>query len=102
MTMVIIQQTPRRERKKATVRARIISVGIELFSKHGLSEVTVDQIAEAADVGKGTIYNYFASKEDIVVAFMVSLEERVQKRVPRFSSSKGPLEAILTDFIRFQ
>jgi AcrR family transcriptional regulator len=99
--MVAIQSS-RRERKKATVRTRIISEGIDLFSKRGISEVTVDEIAEAADVGKGTIYNYFAAKEDIVVAFMVVLEEKVQKRVPRLASSKGPLEAILTDYIRFQ
>jgi AcrR family transcriptional regulator len=34
----------------------------------------VEHIADVADVGKGTIYNYFATKEDIVVAFMADLK----------------------------
>jgi len=89
----------RRERKKAALRAHIVAVGIELFSKHGIADVTVDQIAEAADIGKGTIYNYFETKEDIVVAFMVDLERRVQSKIARFTVSDAPLDSILADFI---
>jgi AcrR family transcriptional regulator len=102
MTMVMNQQPSRRERSKAAIRARIIAAAIKLFSQRGLSEVTVDEIAEAADVGKGTIYNYFAAKEDIVVAFMVDQEARVQQRVPHFAESTEPLHTILARFIRFQ
>jgi TetR/AcrR family transcriptional regulator, regulator of autoinduction and epiphytic fitness len=64
--------------------------------------VTVEQIAEAADVGKGTIYNYFNAKEDIVVAFMAEIEARVQVRLGRFVGDKRPLESILAEFIEFQ
>ncbi|MGH9822225.1 MAG: TetR/AcrR family transcriptional regulator [Blastocatellia bacterium] len=102
MTMVISEQPSRRERKKSTIRRRIISAGVELFSKHGIAEVTVDQIADAADVGKGTIYNYFAAKEDIVVAFIVDQEAKLQKRIPQFTAAGGSLETILTDFLLFQ
>jgi AcrR family transcriptional regulator len=102
MTMVINPAESRRERKKAAVRARIVAAGIELFSRHGISDVTVDQIAEAVDIGKGTIYNYFQTKEDIVVAFMVDLERRVQAKLRRFTVSKAPVDSILTDFIRLQ
>lgn len=102
MTMVTIEQPSRRERKKSTIRQQIISAGIKLFSERGISEVTVDQIAEAADVGKGTIYNYFAAKEDIVVAFIVEQESRVQKRVPAFAAAEGPVRKILTDYLLFQ
>jgi AcrR family transcriptional regulator len=92
----------RRDRKKAVTRAQIVQVGIELFSKHGIEAVTVDQIADAADVGKGTLYNYFQTKEDIVVAFMVDLERKVQARVRRAVSKPGSAEAVLTAFIRQQ
>jgi AcrR family transcriptional regulator len=102
MTVVTLQEAPRRERKKARVRAQIVATAIELFSRHGLDEVTVDRIAQAADIGKGTIYNYFATKEDIVVAFMVDLEKKLQARVRRFVASRKPLASILADFIRFQ
>jgi AcrR family transcriptional regulator len=99
MTVVI---TKRRERKKAAARSAILSAAIELFSQHGIDSVTVDQIAAAADVGKGTIYNYFSTKEDIVVAFMAELESRVQVRLRRFIAGNGSLDAILARFIEFQ
>jgi AcrR family transcriptional regulator len=103
MTTVILPKTgARRERKKAAVRAHIISTALELFSRHGLAEVTVDHIADVADIGKGTIYNYFATKEDIVVAFMVDVERKVQDTVGRCVAAKGPLASILAEFIRFQ
>ena len=102
MTGVVNLRGSRRERKKAAIRAHILTTAIDLFSKHGISAVTVDQIAEAADIGKGTIYNYFATKEDIVVAFMVELEKKVQAKVRGFVASPQPLDSILADFIRFQ
>jgi AcrR family transcriptional regulator len=95
-------ETSLRQRKKAAIRAQIIATAIELFSRHGITEVTVDQIALAADLGKGTIYNYFETKEDIVVAFMVELERKVQARLHVFTASQEPLESVLAGFIRLQ
>jgi AcrR family transcriptional regulator len=92
----------RRERKKADLRAQIISTAIRLFSRHGFGGVTVEKIAEAADIGKGTIYNYFSTKEDIVVAFLAEIEVRVQARLGRFVADDCPLESILAEFIEFQ
>jgi AcrR family transcriptional regulator len=102
MTMVITLSIPRRDRKKSAVRAKIIAAAIGLFSKHGIVHVTVEQIAEAADVGKGTIYNYFDTKEAVVVAFMVDLERKVQARLPRIAKSRRDLASILTEYIHFQ
>ena len=98
MTVVI----SRRERKKTTTRAQILTTAIELFSRHGLDAVTVDQIAETADVGKGTIYNYFKTKEDVVVAFMAAIESRVQSKLGHLVASAGSLDLILAQFIEFQ
>lgn len=92
----------RRERKKIAVRAEILAQGIELFAKHGIDAVTVEQIAEAADVGKGTVYNYFAAKEDIVVAFMADLEARLTPKLARFAAGDRPLDRVLADFILYQ
>jgi len=102
MTKVITPQGSRRERKKSAARAQIIAVAIEQFSRNGIENVTVEQIAEAADIGKGTVYNYFATKEDIVVAFMADLEQRVQARLPRLAALAGPLDLILAEFVRLQ
>jgi AcrR family transcriptional regulator len=100
--MVTDREQSRRERSKAAIRGRIITAGIELFSERGIADVTVDEIAGAADIGKGTIYNYFAAKEDIVVAFIVDQEARVQRRVPRLAELNKPLQTILTRFLRIQ
>lgn len=91
-----------RERKKAAARSRIIQTAIGMFSHRGIDAVTVEQIAIAAEVGKGTIYNYFDTKEDIIVAFMTDLESRVQARLRRFIAGEGPLDSILARFIEFQ
>jgi AcrR family transcriptional regulator len=95
-------KTSRRERKKDAARAQIIASAIELFSTHGFDAVTVDRIAEAADVGKGTVYNYFVAKEDIVVAFIVDLERQVQAELESFTSSKRRLDTILAEFVLHQ
>lgn len=87
-----------RNRKKERTRARLMEKAIALFAQHGIEHTTVDQIALAAEIGKGTVYNYFATKEDIVVAFMAELERRAQPAVKRFSESGAPIEEILAGF----
>lgn len=62
----------------------------------------MDEIAFAADVGKGTIYNYFQTKEEIVVAFLIGIEMQVQKHVGRYARAHGGLQEILSSFLRFQ
>jgi len=46
-------------------RAQVIDAARERFSKHGLAGTTMDGIAQAAGVAKGTVYLYYKSKEDI-------------------------------------
>jgi AcrR family transcriptional regulator len=101
MTTVINTKIQIRARKKLATRSRIIEVAIRLMGERGLEAPTVEEIAAAAEVGKGTIYNYFESKEEIVVAFMVDLERRLQLRVPQFVSTSLPLEQVLAAYIRY-
>jgi AcrR family transcriptional regulator len=98
--MTTVKKAPpsRRERKKNAIREHIVAKGLELFSRQGIADVTVEQIAEAADIGKGTIYNYFPSKEHIVVAFMVNFEREVQKTLATITS-QGTLDASLSAFV---
>src|SRR5262249_50721257 len=102
MTTVTNRFQSRRERKKATIRAQIVAAAIRLFSEHGIEAVTVDQIAAAADVGKGTIYNYLQTKEDIVVAFMVDFERAVQAGVRGLKSRHRSVAGVLINFIQTQ
>ena len=92
-----------RERKKTEVRERIIATAVELFGRHTLENVTVDHIADMADVGKGTVYNYFETKEDIVVAYMTDIEKKVQEKVRKLAIIKSKsLAETLTEFIDYQ
>ena len=55
----------RRERKKAQVRQRISDVATALFLDRGFDQVSVSQIAEAADVARPTVFAHFPRKEDL-------------------------------------
>lgn len=99
---VVIPLVSRRIRKRELLRGRIVSEAVRLFSEQGIDAVTVEQVAEAADVGKGTIYNYFETKEDIVVAFMVDLERTVQGRLRAFRSRKRAAAGVLVDYVLTQ
>jgi AcrR family transcriptional regulator len=56
----------RRERKKQETRQRLIESAWDLFRERGYDHTTVSEITEAADVAKGTFFNYFPTKESIV------------------------------------
>ena len=62
-----------RERKKEQTRSHIIRSAEALFVERGLQEPTVEDIAAAADVSVGTLYNYFGSK--VVLQLAVFEEE---------------------------
>ena len=55
-----------RERKKRATRIAIRDAAMRLFADHGFAGTTMDQIAEAADVSRATVFTYFPTKEEIV------------------------------------
>src|SRR5271155_4716556 len=59
----------RRERRSAETRESLFRAALDLFARKGFTETTVEDITEAADVGKGTFFNYFPSKDHILLAF---------------------------------
>ncbi len=56
-----------REKKKEQKRHRIMEAAFETFAKKGFAETTVDEIAERAGVGKGTVYDYFRTKLELLL-----------------------------------
>jgi AcrR family transcriptional regulator len=57
-----------RERKKQRTRAAIQREAMRLFLKQGYEQTTIEQIAEAADISPSTFFNYFPSKDDVVIS----------------------------------
>ena len=68
----------RRERKKLQSRKTILEAAISEFSKKGYKETSVADIMSAADLGIGTFYNYFASKEDLLFSLLGRLGETIR------------------------
>lgn len=56
----------RRERKKTRTRQRLLQSAWELFQERGYDHTTVEDITEAADVAKGTFFNYFETKQALL------------------------------------
>ncbi len=74
-----------RERKKLQTRSAIIKRAVELFNSQGFYNTSIDDIADAADVSRGTFFNYFGYKEAVIVEFgrdlMISLTEQVDEQI---------------------
>jgi len=76
----------RRERRAAETRLRLFRGALQLFADRGFSNVTVEDITEAADVGKGTFFNYFESK-DHVLSVMAEIQLAKVKEAARLAAS---------------
>jgi AcrR family transcriptional regulator len=57
-------------------RERILATSYELFSRRGIRGVGVDEVIEQAGVAKATLYRHFASKDDLVLAFLERREQQ--------------------------
>jgi len=82
--------TSRRERKKRQQYDAIVAVAEDLFRRDGYEDVTMDRIAEQADVAASTLYNYFPTKRSILLAIS-------HQDVARLSASAETCLASLAD-----
>jgi AcrR family transcriptional regulator len=64
-----VTEATSKTRKGAETRERILDAALELFRTQGYAETTMRQIAQAADVAVGNAYYYFASKDQLILAF---------------------------------
>jgi len=60
----------RKEKERLFKQAAIMDAAVSIFAKKGYRDTTLDEIAITSEFGKGTIYNYFKSKEDIYSAII--------------------------------
>jgi AcrR family transcriptional regulator len=68
--------TSREPATRPGARDRILEAAYELFARQGIQAVGVDEIIRRAEVAKATFYHHFASKDDLVLAFLNLREQR--------------------------
>jgi len=80
---------------KEKKRSDIMTAAMHVFSQHGISSARITEIADAAGVGKGTIYEYFRSKEDIfLAAFRYHFEEHNKNLLKILNHTQNPVEKL--------
>lgn len=90
-----LQGMGRRQRRAAETRLRLFRCALQLFAERGFPNVTVEDITEAADVGKGTFFNYFASK-DHVLGVMAEIQlGKVREALTLAKSGKQTIHSVL-------
>ena len=69
---------------------KIVAAARRLFDERGVGNVTTDQIARAAGVGKGTVFHRFGDRAGLVMALVDDQERAIQDRILRGSPPLGP------------
>lgn len=88
-----------RERKKLETARRIYRVAVELFADKGFDHVSVQEIADAAEVSKMTVFNYFGTKEDLVFGPVEEHFSDTYRAVRDRAPGESALDAVLRQFL---
>ncbi|VEJ59677.1 TetR/AcrR family transcriptional regulator [Arachnia propionica] len=88
--------TSLRERKKTAKQERILEAATRLFAEKGYEAVTTAEIAEAAEVGVGTLFRYAGSKAELLVAVMNSrFAEGIEAGLSEAAEGRAMAESII-------
>ena len=87
----------RRERHREEIRQRLYRAALKLFAERGFLETTVEDITDAADVGKGTFFNYFPTKEHILAAFGMERVAAIEQAYDKARVSPGGVLPVLRE-----
>lgn len=85
-----------RERKKQQTREAIIRAGLDLFERDGYQATTVSQIADAAEISRGTLFSYFPSKEDILFHDHEETADEIAAALDSRPPGQSALDAVFT------
>lgn len=87
--------------KKQRTKNHIISTTIKLFEKYGIDKVTMEQIFSTAGIAKGTLYNHFSSKEEIIASYIensfINQEKIRLSNFQNYTTTKEKLIYIFTE-----
>ena len=85
-----------RVQKRAKItRRKLKDAALDAFSEKSIDSVTIEEITEKADVAKGTLYQHFDDKEEIVIALVEEAIEHLIERIRSYDSAPNTLEDML-------
>lgn len=90
-----------RAKKKAAVRRRILESAKEVFFRDGFMDANLDEVAERADVAKGTLYRYFENKAQLYVAVLSHKGKVFEEKLKGALDPDAPPDEALWDASRF-
>lgn len=86
----------RRERNKQQKLARITAAADELFNRYGVDEVTTQQIADAADIGTGTLFLYARSKAELLLLVQnTHYADAIERGLEQSAAAATTIDAIM-------
>lgn len=80
-----------REAKKRKTKKAILDAAVELFGQNGYEKTSIAQLARTAGVGKGTVYSYFKTKQDILYAFCEEELDFIHERLTEESDASSTI-----------
>ncbi|MCP5209498.1 MAG: TetR/AcrR family transcriptional regulator [Hahellaceae bacterium] len=98
-SVISIDQMPRKEREFLRRQQDILTAARNLFGGADWQQVTVEQIAREAEIGKGTVYKHFASKEAIYANIAISFHESLLTKFQQISLTQ-PIDRVMHAIIR--
>lgn len=90
----------RREEKREATRHDILAAAGILFIKKGYDATSVDDIAEAANVAKGTLYYHFKSKDEVLLGLSIGYLKRLSETVDKKLELKEPPLVVMVDALK--
>jgi AcrR family transcriptional regulator len=99
------QKRSRQQRRILETHKKLLNAARKVFSEKGLDMTRIDQITERADLGKGTFYNHFRNKEDLIKELihevLGELTAAIEEKCGGISDLPSLLEAIIGNHIEF-
>jgi len=88
-------QKTRGQKRAAKTRQKLKAAALDIFSEKSVAATTIDEITQKADVGKGTLYQHFSDKEQIVVTLVDDTVDHLIEQMNAYETRPAALEDML-------